>query len=168
MVKKERARGVQGDLQREWTYAMKDTRESSQQQQQQQQQRCKELIGLCEGDLTRHDHSNTHSSTVQKRFTGPQVSPCKVCRKSSPVSNSSRGILRRSQVSSQVFSSSPLGGICSDNLTREGSRRHPKQMSEIPQHVPPEVEEQQIYSEFQPVGYFKIHATTTALFFVTC
>jgi len=38
-------------------------------------------------------------------------------------------------------------GTCPENLTREASRRHPKQMPEPPHLAPLDAEEQQLYSE---------------------
>ncbi|KAK3554317.1 hypothetical protein QTP70_020817 [Hemibagrus guttatus] len=42
------------------------------------------------------------------------------------------------------------GGACLDHLSRETSRRHPKQMPEPPQLPPFDVEEQRLYSELLP------------------
>ncbi|KAK3526133.1 hypothetical protein QTP70_016128 [Hemibagrus guttatus] len=42
------------------------------------------------------------------------------------------------------------GGACPEHLSRETSRRHPKQMPEPPQLPPFDVEEQRLYSELLP------------------
>ncbi|KAK3525040.1 hypothetical protein QTP86_013476 [Hemibagrus guttatus] len=42
------------------------------------------------------------------------------------------------------------GGACPEHLSRETSRRHPKQMPEPPQLSPFDVEEQRLYSELLP------------------
>ncbi|KAK3516868.1 hypothetical protein QTP70_027074 [Hemibagrus guttatus] len=56
-------------------------------------------------------------------------------------------------VSPACLGSSPgplPGGACPEHLSRETSRRHPKQMPEPPQLPPFDVEEQRLYSELLP------------------
>ncbi|KAK3563402.1 hypothetical protein QTP86_024179, partial [Hemibagrus guttatus] len=80
-----------------------------------------------------------------------------ICYHSICSSSSSGGTPRRSQAKDIVSpacpgsSPGPLpGGACPEHLSRETSRRHPKQMPEPPQLPPFDVEEQRLYSELLP------------------
>ena len=53
----------------------------------------------------------------------------------------------------------PPSRMCSENLQREATRRHPNLMPKPPQLTPFDAEEQWLYSEFPPIDQAPILAT---------